>query len=62
MLDNLRYSNLASFAFKAGENADEGVSKLAEKSDIFENFENFDFFSIFLFKIEIKIIKKTLIK
>ena len=50
MLDNLRWSDLASFAFKAGENADEGVSKLAEKSDIFENFENFDFFN-FLFEI-----------
>ena len=43
MLDNLRWSDPASFAFKASENADEGVSKLAEKSDIFENFENFDF-------------------
>ena len=50
MLDNLRWSDLASFAFKAGENADKGVSKLAEKSDIFENFENFVFFK-FSFKI-----------
>ena len=55
MLDNLRWSDLASFAFKAGENANKGVSKLAEKSDIFENFENFEnfnFFSIFEFKIK----------
>ena len=48
MAENLRWSILASFAFKAGENANEGVSKLAEKSDIFENFENFDFFQIFV--------------
>ena len=47
MLDNLRWSDLASFAFKAGENANEGVSKLAEKSDIFENFENLIFFQFF---------------
>ena len=48
MLDNLRWSDLASFAFKAGENAHKGVSKLTEKSDIFENFENFDFFQFFI--------------
>ena len=48
MADNLRWSDLASFAFKVGENANEGVSKLAEKSDIFENFENFDFFQFFI--------------
>ena len=48
MLDNLRWSDLASFAFKASENANEGVSKLTGKSDIFENFENFDFFQFFI--------------
>ena len=47
MADNLRWSDLASFAFKASENADEGVSQLTGKSDIFENFENFDFFQFF---------------
>ena len=46
MLDNLRWSDLALLAFKAGKIADKGVSKFSKKSEIFENFENFDFFDV----------------
>ena len=48
MLDNLRWSDLASLAFKAGENEDKAIAKLAEKSVVFENFENLDLFKFSL--------------
>ena len=61
MLDNLRWSDLASLAFKAGENVDKPIAKLAEKNNIFENFENLFFFN-FLVKFQTKINAKALIK